>query len=185
MNQDSAIIQCSSCGTKNRVPKGRLKDNPLCGKCKAILRAEILLVKCSECGVKNRLYKDLLNDQPKCGKCHAPLHAIPYYSHPTPITDRTFGQEVLAFPGPVLMEYYSPVCAHCKTLDPILDQLASEYAGRIKVGKMNIDQNPLTASQYDIMSTPTMILFKNGKQINRLLGAVSKQEIENHLRYIL
>ena len=59
------------------------------------------------------------------------------------------------------------------------------YAGQIKVGKMNIDQNPLTASQYDIMSTPTMILFKNGKQINKLLGSVSKQEIENHLRYVL
>ena len=185
MNQASAIIACSSCGAKNRVPKGRLKDNPLCGKCKALLRPEILVVKCSECGAKNRLYKDLLDEQPKCGKCHAPLHAIPYYSHPTLVTDRTFNQEVLAFPGPVLMEYYSPMCAYCKTLDPILDQLASEYAGRIKVGKMNIDQNPLTASQYDIMSTPTMILFKNGKQIHKLLGAVSKQEIENHLAYIL
>jgi thioredoxin len=97
----------------------------------------------------------------------------------------TFNQEVLDFPGPVLMEYYSPMCAYCKTLDPILDQLASEYAGQIKVGKMNIDQNALTASQYDIMSTPTMILFKNGKQINKLLGAVSKEEIEKHLRYVL
>jgi thioredoxin 2 len=185
MNQDRAIIRCSSCGTKNRVPKGRLKDNPLCGKCKTILKPETVIIKCSECGTKNRLIKALLEDQPKCGKCHAPLQAVPYYKHPMLITDRTFKQEILDAPGPVLMEYYSPMCAYCKTLDPILDQIASEYAGQIKIGKMNIDQNPLTASQYDIMSTPTMILFKDGKQINKLLGAVSKQEIENHLRYIL
>lgn len=185
MNQDSAIIRCSSCGTKNRVPKGRLKDNPLCGKCKNILKPETVIIKCSECGAKNRLIKALLNDQPKCGKCHAPLQAIPYYNHPIPITDRTFKQEILESPSPVLMEYYSPMCAYCKTLDPILDQLALEYAGQIKIGKMNIDQNPLTPSQYDIMSTPTMILFKDGKQINKLLGAVSKEEIENHLHYLL
>ncbi|MGD9074291.1 MAG: thioredoxin domain-containing protein [Desulfobacteraceae bacterium] len=185
MNQSSAIIKCSSCGTKNRVPKERLKDNPLCGKCKAILKPETVIIKCAKCGAKNRVLKALLDDQPKCGKCHEPLQAIPYYNHPTPITDGTFKQEILDFPGPVLMEYYSPMCAYCKTLDPILDQLASEYAGQIKVGKMNIDQNPFTASQYDIMSTPTMILFKNGKQINKLLGTVSKQEIENHLRDVL
>jgi len=185
MNQDSTIIQCSGCGTKNRVPKGRLRDKPLCGKCKAILKPETVIIPCSECGAKNRVVKALLDDKPKCGKCHAPLGAIPHFSHPIPITDHTFDQEILAFPGPVLMEYYSPMCGYCKTLDPILDQLASEYAGRIKIGKMNIDQNPLTASQYDIMSTPTMILFKNGKQINKILGAVSKAEIENHLRYVL
>ncbi len=185
MNQESAIIRCSSCGTKNRIPKRRLKDHPLCGKCKATLKPETVILQCSNCGVKNRVFKVLLDDQPKCGKCHAALKAIPYYKHPVLVTDQTFEQEVLAFPGPVLMEYYSPMCAYCKTLDPILDQLASEYAGRIKIGKMNIEQNPLTASQYDIMSTPTMILFKNGKQINKLLGTVSKEEIENHLRYVL
>jgi thioredoxin len=83
------------------------------------------------------------------------------------------------------MEYYSPLCAYCKTLDPILDQLAAQYAGRIKIGKMNIEQNPLTASQYDIMSTPTMILFKAGKPINTLLGTQTKEQIEDHLRYVL
>ncbi len=185
MNQDSAIIRCSSCGIKNRVPKARLKDSPLCGKCKTILKPETVIIECSDCGAKNRLIKALLNDQPKCGKCHAPLQAVPYYNHPILITDSTFNQEILDSPGPALMEYYSPLCAYCKTLDPILDQLASEYAGRIKIGKMNIDQNPLTASQYDIMSTPTMILFKDGKQINKLLGALSKEEIENHLHHVL
>ncbi|UCF57346.1 MAG: thiol reductase thioredoxin [Deltaproteobacteria bacterium] len=185
MKQDSVIIRCSSCGTKNRVPKGRLKDRPVCGKCKATLKLETVIIQCSDCGVKNRVFKVLLDDEPKCGKCHSALKAIPYYNHPILITDQTFNQEVLAFPGPVLMEYYSPLCAYCKTLDPILGQLALQYAGRLKIGKMNIEQNPLTASQYDIMSTPTMILFKNGKQINKLLGAVSKEEIEDHLRHIL
>jgi thioredoxin 2 len=157
----------------------------VCGKCRTALKPETVIVKCSDCGVKNRVYRVLLNDGPKCGKCHSPLTAIPHLNHPLPITDQNFNEEVLGFPGPVLMEYYSPLCAYCKTLDPILDQLASEYADRIKIGKMNIDQNPLTASRYDIMSTPTIILFKNGEQVNKLLGTVSKEEIENHLRYIL
>ena len=185
MNEDSIIIECSSCGTKNRVPKDRLKDQPLCGKCKATLRPESVIIKCSDCGAKNRIIKVRLNDQPMCGKCHTPLKAIPYNDHPIEITDRTFSEEVLSFPGPVLMEYYSPLCTYCKTLDPILSQLASKYAGQIKIGKLNVEHNPLTASQYDILSTPTMILFQDGKQINKLLGTQTKEQIEDHLRYVL
>ncbi len=185
MNQDSIIITCSSCSTKNRVPKERLKDQPVCGKCRAILRPESVFIKCSNCGAKNRILKVRLDDQAMCGKCHTPLKAVQYYDRPLQITDRTFNEEVISSPGPVLMEYYSPLCAYCKTLDPILDQLAAQYAGRIKIGKMNIEQNTLTASQYDIMSTPTMILFKDGKPINTLLGTQTKEQIEDHLRYVL
>ena len=64
---------------------------------------------------------------------------------------------------------------------PIIDQLAKEYAGRIKFAKLNVDENPTIASQYAIQSIPTLLLFKNGKQLNSLLGALPKGEIENHL----
>jgi len=70
-------------------------------------------------------------------------------------------------------------------VSPILDQLASEYAGRVKIAKLNVDENPLTASQYSIRSIPTMLLFKDGKQINSLVGALPRSEIEGHLRSIL
>jgi thioredoxin 2 len=68
---------------------------------------------------------------------------------------------------------------------PVLDQLASEYAGRVKIAKLNVDENPVTASQYGIQSIPTMLLFKAGKQIDRLVGALPKQEIERHMGTML
>jgi thioredoxin len=68
---------------------------------------------------------------------------------------------------------------------PVLDELASEYAGQIKIAKLNVDENPMTASQYGIQSIPTMLLFKNGKKVNQLVGAQPKQEIERHIRPIL
>jgi thioredoxin 2 len=68
---------------------------------------------------------------------------------------------------------------------PVLEQLASEYAGRVKIAKLNVDENPVTASQYGIQSIPTMLLFKNGNQVNTLVGALPKQEIERHLGAVL
>ncbi len=68
---------------------------------------------------------------------------------------------------------------------PVLDQLASEYAGRIKIAKLNVDENPMTASRYGIQSIPTMLLFKNGNQIDKLIGALPKQEIVRHLSTVL
>jgi thioredoxin 2 len=70
-------------------------------------------------------------------------------------------------------------------VSPILDQLASEYAGRVKIAKLNVDENPLTASQYSIRSIPTMLLFRDGKLVNSLVGALPRGEIESHLRSIL
>jgi thioredoxin len=68
---------------------------------------------------------------------------------------------------------------------PVLDQLASEYAGRVKIAKLNVDENPMTSSQYAIQSIPTMLLFKNGQQVNKLVGALPKNEIERHLTPLL
>jgi thioredoxin 2 len=68
---------------------------------------------------------------------------------------------------------------------PVLEQLASEYAGRVKIAKLNVDENPATASRYGIQSIPTMLMFKGGSQVNSLVGALPKQEIERHLKTIL
>ena len=185
MNQDSVIVPCSSCGAKNRIPRARLKEHPVCGKCHAAIQVEAAIIKCAACGAKNRIPKVLLGDQAQCGQCHQPLQVIPKYDYAIELNDRTFADEVLSFPGPVLTEFYSPMCAYCRTLDPILGQLAAQYAGRAKISKINIEQNPMTASQFGIMSTPTMILFKDGKKVNKLVGSLGKAEIEGHLNYIL
>jgi thioredoxin len=76
-------------------------------------------------------------------------------------------------------------CGPCRMVAPIMDQLASEYAGRIKIAKLNTDDNPDIASQYGIQSIPTLLFFKNGKQVNKLIGALPKREIEKHLEGLI
>jgi thioredoxin 2 len=145
-----------------------------------------VMVACPNCGAKNRIRPDRFSAKPVCGKCRAPL---PVFSgapdRPLEVTDGTFRQEVLAFPGSVLVECWAPWCGACRSAAPTIDQLASQYAGRLKVAKLNVDQNPATASQYGIQSIPTMLLFKAGRLVDRLVGDLPKAEIERHLKAIL
>jgi len=143
------------------------------------------IVLCNRCGTKNRIPLERLSDRPICGRCRAPLPLENFSSHPVEVTDRTFSEEVLSFPGPVLVDCWAPWCGPCRTVAPIMDQLASDYAGRIKIAKLNTDDNPATASQYGIQSIPTLLFFKNGKQVNKLVGALPKAEIEKHLRSLV
>ena len=81
MSQQDVIIGCQSCGTKNRVPRARLKENPKCGKCGETIEPESVIIKCSNCGSKNRVLKALIVDNPNCGKCHEPLKTMPVYDY--------------------------------------------------------------------------------------------------------
>jgi thioredoxin 2 len=107
--------------------------------------------------------------------------------HDTPVTtsDSTFDSEVISYPGPVLVDAWAPWCGPCRMVGPILDQLAREYAGQVKIAKLNVDENPGVASRYGIRSIPTMLFFKNGQIVNTLVGALPRQEIERQLRAIL
>lgn len=144
-----------------------------------------IVVRCAACGAKNRIPEKRLNQGPICGKCRAPLKVAHSPAVPVDVTDQTFSREVLSFSGPVLMDCWAPWCGPCKMVAPVLDQLASEYAGRLKIAKLNVDENQGTASKYGIQSIPTMLLFKNGALVNSLVGALPKQEIERHLQTIL
>ena len=101
------------------------------------------------------------------------------------MTDNSFAREVLAADTSVLVDCWAPWCGPCRTLSPIIDELATDYANGVKVAKLNVDENPLTASQYGIHSIPTMLFFKEGKLINRLTGALPKEEIEKNLLSII
>jgi thioredoxin 2 len=144
-----------------------------------------IIITCPRCGTKNRLPKNRLGDKPVCGKCRASLPTQPPLDHPVEVTDQTFQREVLSFAGSVVLDCWAPWCGPCKMVAPILDQLAKEYAGRIKFAKLNTDENQRTAGQFSIQSIPTLLFFKGGKLINRQVGALPKGEIERHLRSFL
>lgn len=90
------------------------------------------------------------------------------------ITDQNFAKEVLESKLPALVDFWAPWCMPCRMVSPIIDQLAGEYEGKVVVGKVNVDENSDTASQFGIMSIPTVMLFKNGKPVKSLTGAQSK-----------
>jgi thioredoxin 2 len=129
--------------------------------------------------------EDRLNQKPICGKCHEPLVISQQKITAFEVTDNTFSREVLTSETSVLVDCWAPWCAPCRTLSPIIDELASDYANGVKVVKLNVDENPLTASQYGIRNIPTMLFFKEGKIVQKLTGALPKEEIEKYLLSII
>ncbi len=93
------------------------------------------------------------------------------------VTDDSFDQEVIKAAGPVLVDYWADWCGPCKMIAPILDEIAGEYDGRLKVAKLNIDENPNTPPKYGIRGIPTLMLFKGGNVEATKVGAVSKSQL--------
>jgi thioredoxin 1 len=98
-------------------------------------------------------------------------------SKPIPVTDETFEAEVIQAAVPVLTDFWANWCAPCHIIAPVLEEIAAEYAGQLKVAKLDVDSNPRTAMQFGVMSIPTSILFKNGQAVERLVGAMPKRTL--------
>mgnify|MGYP005840609237 CR=1 FL=1 len=98
-------------------------------------------------------------------------------AEPITVTDDTFESEVVNSPTPVLVDFWAAWCMPCRMMAPIVDEIATEYEAQLKVAKLDVDQNPQTATQHGIMSIPTLMLFKNGEVIERLVGAMPKQRL--------
>ena len=97
------------------------------------------------------------------------------------IEDANFGEVVLKAKIPVLVDFWAPWCGPCRMVAPVVEELAEEYDGRVSFGKLNVDENPKTASQYGIMSIPTLILFKEGKPVSNIIGFRPKDELKKSL----
>jgi thioredoxin len=142
------------------------------------------VVVCNKCGAKNRLEESrLATSEAKCGRCGETLAAASSEQKPLVITDQSFEGEVLQTRGrPVLVDCWAPWCGPCRMIAPVLDQLAAESQGLYRITKLNVDENPQIASRFQIASIPTLLIFKDGKLIDRLIGVQPKQTIAERLQ---
>ena len=104
---------------------------------------------------------------------------------PITIDGSNFDQTVLQSETPVLVDFWAPWCGPCRMVAPVVDELAEEYEGRVSFGKVNVDGSPKIASQYGIMSIPTLILFKDGKPVSNIIGFRPKDELKQNLEAAL
>ena len=101
------------------------------------------------------------------------------------ITDQTFEEEVLESDIPVLVDYWAPWCAPCRIISPVVDELAKDYKGKLKVGKVNVDDSSGVASRFGIMSIPTLMFFKNGSPVKTMIGAQGKESLKREIEQII
>ena len=104
---------------------------------------------------------------------------------PVEITDENFESEVINSDKPVLIDFWAVWCGPCKAIAPIVEELSVEYEGKLKVGKLNVDDNQQTSIRFGVRSIPTLLIFKNGKLADTIIGAVPKSNIVNKLKAVL
>jgi thioredoxin 2 len=133
-------------------------------------------VTCPRCGAPNRVDAARVKDglQPICGRCRAPLAAP---AAPLEVTDSRFEEEVLASPLPVLLDVWAAWCVPCRGMEPVIEELAASLAGKVRVAKLDIDRNPEAAARLRILGVPTLIVFKDGREVTRMVGARDKGEL--------
>jgi len=141
---------------------------------------EPALIRCPACGITNRVLAAALRagKRPVCGRCKT---LLPTTTEPVTVTDANFATEVEAAQVPVLLDLWAAWCGPCRMLAPVVDELARELAGQVKVGKLNVDENPSTAGRFGVRSIPTLLVLRGGREVDRIVGVVPKAEIARRL----
>jgi thioredoxin 2 len=142
--------------------------------------SDVDLIRCPGCGADNRVPRDKIDRglTAVCGRCKTPL---PHASGPMTVTDASFAADVERSPLPVLVDAWAAWCMPCRTIAPVIEELAAEMAGRVRVAKLNVDENPAMASRFDLRSIPALLIFKDGQEVDRLVGVQPKSEIMRRL----
>lgn len=149
--------------------------------------AETQLIRCPSCGATNRVSQEAKEKiagglAPVCGRCKAPLSAD---NQPVTVTDATFATDVERSPVPVVLDVWAAWCGPCRMIAPVLDQLASEMAGRVRVAKLNADENRETAARFNVRSLPTLLVLKGGREVDRIVGAQPRSEIVRRIERVI
>jgi len=128
-------------------------------------QSDTQLITCSACGAQNRVPLEKVRDglAPVCGRCKAVLSVS---AHPVTVTDANFATEVEQSHLPVLLDMWAPWCGPCRMIAPTIEQLAGELSGRVKVAKLNTDENPLTGTRFNVRSIPTLLVLSAGREVD-------------------
>ncbi|MHB8790858.1 MAG: thioredoxin TrxC [Desulfobulbaceae bacterium] len=142
------------------------------------------LIQCPACGAKNRIPAEKLHLRPKCGRCGQSLVDVGSGAV-LDLDDPRFDRLVRESALPVLVDFYSPSCGPCRMLAPVIDAIARNFKGRLQVAKLDTSRHQVAASRFQIRGVPTLLFFKNGNLVDRIVGAAPQAEIEQHIRALL
>lgn len=138
------------------------------------------LIVCPACGVTNRVAAESRKQgrAPVCGRCKTPLTLT---TKPVVVTDASFANLVERAPLPVLVDFWAAWCGPCRAIAPVIEELAKELSGRVRVAKLDVDANPQSAARFQVRSIPTLLIFQSGREVDRLVGVVPKADILRRL----
>lgn len=136
--------------------------------------SESLHIVCPHCSATNRIPLARRQEAPKCGKCHTSL----FDGKPLEVGPVSFVKHLQRNDIPLLVDFWAPWCGPCRIVGPILEELAGEYGEDVVIAKVNTDQNPIYAQRLGVQGIPTMVLFKGGTEIDRVVGALPKANLK-------